>query len=104
MVPHHPYCEQQVPKVLPVQVCPDVPPQVPSGLTVSFGVELEEVLLLVDEVLDFEVEVEVIVDDVEDFDELDEVEDFDELDEPVPVHVPEAGLQPAPQYEVVLPQ
>jgi hypothetical protein len=80
---------------------------VPSGLTVSFvGVEVEAVLLFVDEVLDFEVEVEVevFVDDVEDFDELDEVEDFDELDEPVPVHVPEAGLQPAPQYEVVLPQ
>ena len=88
-----------MPKVLPVQVCPDVPPQVPSGLTVSFvGVEVEAVLLLVDELLDFEVEVEVFVDDVEDFDEL------DELDEPVPVQVPEAGLQPAPQYEVVLPQ
>jgi hypothetical protein len=71
---------------------------VPSGLTVSFvGVEVEAVLLFVDEVLDFEVEVEVFVDDVEDFDELDEVEDFDELDELVPVHVPEAGLQPAPQ-------
>jgi hypothetical protein len=70
---------------------------------VSFGVEVEEVLLLVDEVLDFEVDVDVVV-DVEDFDELDDVEDFDELDEPVPVHVPEAGLQPAPQYEVVLPQ
>jgi hypothetical protein len=25
------------------------------------------------------------------------VEDFEELDEPVPVHVPEAGLQPVPQ-------
>jgi hypothetical protein len=80
---------------------------VPSGLTVSFGVEVEEVLLLVDEVLDFEVEVEVVVDDVDELDELDEldeVEDFDKLDEPVPVHVPEAGLQLAPQYEVVLPQ
>jgi hypothetical protein len=74
---------------------------VPSGLTVSFAaVEVDAVLLLVDELLDFEVEVEVI----EDFDELDEAEDLDELDEPVPVHVPEAGLQPAPQYEVVLPQ
>ena len=93
-----------MPKVLPVQVCPDVPPQVPSGLTVSFAaVEVDAVLLLVDELLDFEVEVEVIV-DVEDFDELDEVEDLDELDEPVPVHVPEAGLHPAPQYDVVLPQ
>jgi len=98
VVPHHPYWEQQVPKVLPVHVCPDVPPQVPSGLTVSFvGVEVEAVLLLVDELLDFEVEVEVFV-DVEDFDEL------NELDELVPVHVPEAGLQPAPQYEEVLPQ
>lgn len=101
MVPHHPYWEQQLPKVLPVQVCPDVPPQVPSGLTVRVGVEVDEVLLFVDELLDFETEVEVLVD------ELDEVEDFDELldrDELVPVHVPEAGLQPAPQYAEVLPQ
>jgi hypothetical protein len=95
VVPHHPFTEQQVPKVLPVHVCPDVPPQVASGLTVSVEVEVEAVLLLVDELLDFEVEVEVFVDDVE---------DFDKLDEPVPVQVPEAGLQPAPQYEVVLPQ
>jgi hypothetical protein len=74
---------------------------VPSGLTVSFAaVEVDAVLLLVDELLDFEVEVEVIVD----VEELDEVEDLDELDEPVPVHVPEAGLHPAPQYDVVLPQ
>jgi hypothetical protein len=71
---------------------------VPSELTVSFvGVEVEALLLFVDELLDFETEVEVFV-DVEDFDELD---DSDEL---VPVHDPEAGLQPAPQYEEVLPQ
>jgi len=101
VVPHHPCCEQQVPKVLPVHVCPDVPPQVPSGLTVSFvAVEAGAVLLLVDELVDFEVEVEDFFDDVdvEDFDEL------DERDELVPVHVPEAGLQPAPQYAEVLPQ
>jgi ribosomal protein L12E/L44/L45/RPP1/RPP2 len=68
---------------------------------VRVGVEVDEVLLFVDELLDFETEVEVLVD------ELDEVEDFDELldrDELVPVHVPEAGLQPAPQYAEVLPQ
>lgn len=30
VLPHHPYCEQHEPKIDPMQVEPDVPPQVPS--------------------------------------------------------------------------
>lgn len=36
--PHHPYCEQQVPKEEPWQVKPEVEPQLPSVETFLVGV------------------------------------------------------------------
>jgi len=88
VLPHHPYWEQQFPNELPVHSFPDLPAQVPSGLTLS--VEEGEVTDLLDVLLTLIVVVEV------GFNELDlELDlELEELDEP---QVPPSGLHPKPQ-------
>lgn len=90
VVPHQPYCEQQVPKDEPAHVKPEVPAQVPSveTLTVEVGalVEVDEARVEVDEVRVEVVEVRT-----------------EELVEPEPVQVPKPDWQPVPQYAVVEP-
>jgi hypothetical protein len=88
VLPHHPYCEQQLPKDELEQVKPWAPAQVPSVETflvpaaegVGVGAALVEVALA-----------EVAA-------------GFTEEAAPLPEQVPKAELQPVPQWSVVVPQ
>lgn len=86
VVPHQPPLLQQLPKELPKQVYPLVPPHVASGVTFFVGVDTGAEDARVDE--------ERMVDDAAFEDEagLEVV--------PLPVHVPKAELQPVPQWSV----
>jgi hypothetical protein len=86
VVPHQPYCEQQVPKDEPVQVKLVVPPQVPSVDTFKVELAAVDVLVFVDVAVVFVVVVVVFT---------------EELDEPL--QVPNPDWQPVPQYAEVLP-
>jgi len=113
VLPHQPYWEQQFPKPLPMQVYGVPVPQVASGLFVFEEVGAELVLVFVDDDDDVDVDDDFDDDDDDedddfddDDDEDDDDDDFDddvdddlvELEEVVPPeHVPERGLQPAPQ-------
>ena len=79
MEPHHPYWEQQFPKVEPLQVYLVVPPQVPSVETLRVEVAAAAELALV-EVAAFTDELAALTEDV-----------------PLFVQVPKLLWQPVPQ-------
>jgi transposase InsO family protein len=76
-VPHQPFAEQQLPKLLPRHVYPPAPPQLASGDTFFVGIEAGGEAARVDDVRTA-------------------VEDGFEV-APLLAHVPNAELQPVPQ-------
>jgi hypothetical protein len=86
VLPHHPYCEQQLPKVDPEQVKPVVPPHEPSveALPVAFVADGEGAALVVDAGL------AVVAGFV--------------LATPLEPQLPKPDWHPVPQYAEVVPQ